>query len=207
MVCDYWHEGRARKHGYKVVAGIDEVGRGCLFGPVVAAAVVLHPTNIIVGLDDSKRLSRKERERLDAVIRRQAVGIGIGSADASCIDRLGIMEAVRIAMTMAALGLPVVPDYLFIDYMRVDHLRQIKQDPVVHGDAIVASIAAASIVAKVCRDRQMENLDPIWPEYGIARNKGYGTVEHLRKLREYGPTPMHRMTFAGVKPKPPVEED
>jgi len=187
------------ERGVRCVAGVDEVGVGPLAGPVVAAAVVLPDRVTLLGLDDSKQVRRAERERLAAAIREQAVGVGIGVVDVADIDRLNVYHAALEAMRRAveALCESCVPDHLLVDARTVPRVSM-TQTSIVHGDANDASIAAASIVAKVYRDALMLQLDERYAGYGFARHMGYGTAQHLRALRELGPTPVHRRSFAPV---------
>jgi ribonuclease HII len=190
-------EEEARATGHSVVAGVDEVGRGALCGPVVAAAVVLGEGFPSEGLDDSKRLSARQREALDVRIRERARAFAIGIADHAEIDRVNILRATLLAMKRAVLALPVEPDLLLIDALRVPGL-DVEQRPIVKGDAQSASIAAASIVAKVTRDALMRQLDREHPGYDLARNMGYGSEEHRMALRRLGPSPIHRRSFGGT---------
>ena len=196
-LCSSRYEREARQRGWLRVAGLDEVGRGSLFGPVVAAAVVLNPRRRIVGLDDSKKLSPERREILAERIREHALVWAVAQADARRIDAWNIYQASRQAMTEALGQLPVPPDYLLIDAMRLDVL--VEQRSLIKGDARSVSIAAASILAKVARDRMMEEWDGVYPNYGLRRNKGYATPDHLEALRLFGPTPHHRYSFAPVR--------
>lgn len=191
------YERAARSAGYSTVAGLDEAGRGALFGPVFAAAVVLNPERQIRGLDDSKQLDPERREVLAARIRERAIAWAVGAADAFEIDRVNILEASRLAMRRAVERLPVVCDYLLIDFIHVD--LDLPQKPLVHGDAVCFSIAAASILAKVERDRALARWDAVFPDYGFASNKGYGTADHLAALDRLGPTSLHRFSFAPVR--------
>lgn len=179
------------------VAGIDEVGRGCLFGDVVAAAVVLPPYSTLEGIDDSKKLSVKKREALYEVIMQQASGVGIARVDAATIDRINIKQAARLAMKQAVEHLQrriqVSPEHLLIDAERID--CDIPQTAIIKGDAVSQSIAAASIIAKVTRDRLCLEWDKLYPQYGISIHKGYATRQHREKIVEYGPSPMHRRSF------------
>ena len=179
------------------MAGVDEAGRAPLAGPVVAAAVVLSPRLVIAGLDDSKRLDAPERELLFALIQARAVAVGVGIVDAQTIDRVNILEATRLAMRMALTSLDAVPELVLTDFVAVPGVDA-PQRNLVRGDQRSASVAAASIVAKVTRDRLMDALDEAYPVYGFARHKGYPTLEHRRALREHGPCPVHRRSFAGV---------
>jgi len=176
------------------------VGRGALFGPVVAAAVVLPPRMDALaraGLKDSKQLTRKERERLDRRIRKRALAVSVAEVDSETIDRVNIYQATRIAMLAAVQGLSMTPDHLLIDAMRVDH--PCPQTKLIYGDSLSLSIAAASVVAKVHRDRLMRELDVVHPGYGLASHKGYATPSHRKQLRELGPCPLHRRSFAPVR--------
>lgn len=179
---------------YPLICGIDEVGRGPLAGPVYAAAVILPKDKEILYLNDSKKLSEKKREELYDVIMENAVGVGIGSADPETIDRINILQATYEAMRMAIDNLPVRPDILLNDAVTIPRV-DIKQVGIIKGDARSISIAAASIVAKVTRDRIMYELDKQYPEYRFANNKGYGTAEHIEALKTIGPSPIHRMSF------------
>lgn len=183
--------------GYQAICGIDEVGRGPLAGPVVAAAVILPNDELILGLNDSKQLSEKKRESLYQIIQEKAVAIGIGVVDETTIDAINIYQAARLAMTKAVEQLAVQPDYLLIDAMELD--LDIQQISLIKGDARSQSIAAASIIAKVYRDHLMVELDKQYPGYGFGKNAGYGTKEHLEGLEKYGVTPIHRKTFAPIK--------
>lgn len=185
---EYWHK------GYPHIAGIDEVGRGCLFGDVVAAAVVLPQDLVLEGVDDSKKLSAKKRELLFDIIMERAMAVGIGFVDAATIDQINIKQATRLAMKQAVEKLTVRPDFLLIDAEKVD--LSIPQLSVIKGDATSQSIAAASIIAKVTRDRLCQGeWDARYPEYGIAVHKGYATKLHREQIRALGPTPMHRKSF------------
>jgi ribonuclease HII len=195
--CGTWFERRGRSAGFQRIAGVDEVGRGALFGPVLAAAVILDPTTRIRGIQDSKKLVASERERLDAEIRRRAVAWSIASVEAGEIDRINIYQASRLAMRQAVRGLKTSPDLILVDALRLD-LDQ-PQLPIIHGDALSVSIAAASIIAKVERDRLMQHWDRVYPQYQLGRNKGYATAVHRARLRELGPTPLHRFSYAPVK--------
>ena len=189
------------KQGYLRVAGVDEVGRGPLAGPVVAAAVVFPPsfrTRLLPGLRDSKQLTAKARERLAPQVRRFAAGVGIGSASPSEIDALGIVGATVAAMSRAIRELPQSADHLLVDALRLE-CDGLPCRPIIHGDALCCSIAAASIVAKVDRDSLMVELDALHPGYGFARHKGYPTAEHRAALERLGPTPLHRRSFAPVR--------
>ncbi len=179
------------------VAGLDEAGRGPLAGPVVAAAVVLGPGTRITGVDDSKRLTPEERESLYPVIHARAVAVGVGVIDAETIDRVNILQATRRAMGLALGSLGVEPELVLTDFVALDGLR-CPQRNLVNGDQRSATVAAASIIAKVTRDRMMAEADRAYPQYGFGRHKGYATLEHLAALIMHGPCPLHRRTFNGV---------
>ncbi len=196
-LCSSRYERLARQRGWQRIAGLDEAGRGSLFGPVVAAAVILNPRRRIVGLDDSKKLTPEYREELAPRIREHALAWAVAEVDASRIDAWNIYQASRQAMTAAFEALAVPPDYLLIDAMYLDVCCE--QQSLVHGDARSISIAAASILAKVDRDRLMDEWDKIYPQYGLASHKGYGTPQHLEALKTFGPTPLHRFSFAPVR--------
>ena len=184
-----------KKYDYcQYICGIDEVGRGPLAGPVVAGAVILPKGCRILYINDSKKLSEKKREELFDVITKEAVSIGIGMASPETIDSVNILQATYEAMRMAISRLSVVPDILLNDAVTIP-LVDIEQVPIIKGDAKSLTIGAASIMAKVTRDRMMIEYDSIYPEYGFARNKGYGTKEHIAALKENGPSPIHRRTF------------
>lgn len=183
--------------GYEWIAGIDEVGRGPLAGPVVSAAVILPKNVVIYGLNDSKQLSEKKRETLYEQIQEKAVAIGLGIIGEETIDEVNIYEASKLAMCEAVNKLTTTPDYLLIDAMTLD--LPIPQKKLIKGDARSISIAAASIIAKVFRDRLMRDYDQQYPGYGFAHNAGYGTKEHLLGLKKQGLTPIHRKSFAPVK--------
>ena len=196
-VCGWKFEKAARKQGALRIAGLDEVGRGPLFGPVVAAAVILAPRCRIDGLTDSKKLSAKKREEFEGQIRRNAVAWAVAVVDVETIDRINIRRASLLAMRLAVEQLALSPDYLLID--GVDTIDwQGPQKAVVEGDAISLSIAAASVLAKVHRDRMLVEFDSQFPGYGLASHKGYGSAEHLAALARLGPTPMHRKSFHPV---------
>jgi ribonuclease HII len=182
--------------GLRLIAGVDEVGRGSLFGPVVAAAVILDPDDRIRGLRDSKLLPAERREVLAERIRARAIAWSIAAVDAARIDQINIYHASRLAMMQAVSQLSLAPDHLLIDALRIDFACP--QTPIIHGDALSASIAAASIIAKVERDRMIREWDPVFPIYGLASNKGYYTRKHVNALRRYGPSPLHRQSFEPV---------
>lgn len=181
-----------------MVAGVDEVGRGCLFGPVFAGAVILDPAKPpIRGLNDSKALDAAERETLDVKIRERALAWAIGAADCFEIDEINILQASRLAMKRAVENLSIRPDFLLVDACTVD--LPLEQMSLIKGDARSVSIAAASIVAKVARDKAMVEWDRVFPQYGLARHKGYYTPEHVAAIREHGPTWLHRYSFEPVR--------
>lgn len=182
--------------GHRFIAGIDEVGRGPLAGPVVACAVILSPENPVYGLDDSKKLSAKKRGELFLEIRDKAVTIGVGVVNHDEIDRLNIYQASRQAMLMAVNDLAVPPSYLLLDAMLID--SPLPQEKIIKGDAQSVSIAAASIVAKEMRDDLMRECHQLYPHYGFDKNAGYGTKEHLAGLEKYGPCEIHRRSFRPV---------
>jgi ribonuclease HII len=193
----YHFESAAWRRGISRLAGVDEAGRGPLAGPVVAAAVVLAPGARIAGVDDSKRLLPEERQRLFDVIRERAVGVGVGIVDHLTIDRINILQATRLAMGQALGALGLEPELVLTDYVTVPGLR-CPQRNLVEGDRRSASVAAASIIAKVTRDRIMEEADREYPVYGFGRHKGYPTPEHRMALEQHGPCALHRRTFAGI---------
>ena len=194
--CTLKYEKRAWQVGAKLVAGADEVGRGSLFGPVVAAAVVLDPAYRIRGLRDSKLLPAERREELYLRIREHSIAWAVAAVDSARIDQINIYHASRLAMLQAVQSLNPVADYLLVDAVRLD--CDLPQVGIIHGDALSASIAAASILAKVERDRMIAAWDPVFPVYGLASNKGYSTPHHIAALREHGPSPLHRQSFAPV---------
>ena len=193
----YRYEGQAWRSGLARVAGVDEAGRGPLAGPVVAAAVVVTPEHRMRGMCDSKLLTPERREELFLVIHERAFAVGVAVVDHVTIDRVNILEATRFAMLDALAQLPIPPDFVITDFVALPKVP-CPQKNLVDGDARCASVAAASIVAKVTRDRIMRELDKQFPEYGFARHKGYGTPDHIAALDRYGPCPVHRRSFAGV---------
>ena len=188
---DYWTK------GVGFLCGIDEVGRGPLAGPVVAASVILPEGCHIEGIKDSKKLSPKRREELFDKIRNNAIAVGLGIVEPILIDRINILQATYEAMRRAILSMRVFPEYVIVDGGPIPGLP-LPQEGIVKGDSLSISIGAASIVAKVLRDRIMEMYDLIFPQYGFARNKGYGTKEHIEALFRYGPCPIHRRSFKPV---------
>jgi len=196
-VCGMQLEEAARRRGALRIAGLDEVGRGPMFGPVVAAAVILAPKCRIEGLTDSKKLTEKRRNELDAEIRQNAVAWAIAAVDAATIDQINILRASLLAMRRAVEQLALTPDYLLIDGRdTIDW--PCPQQAVIGGDGLSLSIAAASVLAKVFRDRMLVELDQQFPGYGLARHKGYCCPEHFEALARLGPTPLHRRSFSPV---------
>ncbi len=202
--CSLKFEKKAWAVGAQRVAGVDEVGRGSLFGPVVAAAVILEPGYRIRGLRDSKLLSAERREELAIRIREHSIAYAVAAVDSGRIDQINIYQASRLAMLDAVRQLACGADYLLVDAVKLD--CDLPQQAIIHGDALSASIAAASILAKVDRDRMISAWDPVFPVYGLASNKGYSTPHHLAALREHGPSPLHRQSFAPVWSSPVPQE-
>lgn len=195
--CEAIFEQELHARGFLAVAGVDEVGRGALFGPVFAAAVVLSPDRPVRGLNDSKMLEAERREVLAERIRERAVAWSVAAVDAATIDRVNIYHATRMAMRAAVVQLVPVPDFVLIDAVPLD--LPMPQRPLIKGDARCHAIAAASIVAKVARDACMRVWDGVFPAYGLASHKGYSTPEHLKRIRDLGPTPLHRLSFEPVR--------
>src|SRR5690242_15738492 len=187
--CQAALEQELRARGYRFIAGVDEVGRGSLFGAVVAGAVILSPDVAIRGLNDSKQLDPDRREVLAARIRERAIAWAVAAA---AIDRINIYQASRLAMKMAISQLNPYPDFLLVDAVPLE--LPIPQQPIIQGDERCHAIAAASIVAKVYRDQMMREWDKFYPEYGLANHKGYQTPEHMKAIRTHGPTPLHRLS-------------
>ena len=202
--CTLRYEKKAWAAGARLVAGVDEVGRGSLFGCVVAAAVILDPAYRLRGLRDSKLLLPQRREILAERIREHAIAWAIAAVDAARIDQINIYQASRAAMHDAVQRLAPAADHLLIDAVKLD--CELPQHSIIHGDALSASIAAASILAKVERDRIMCEWDAVFPAYGLACHKGYSTPKHIAALRELGPTPLHRQSFAPVWQNPVPQE-
>ncbi len=192
QMSEYEKEFRAR--GLKLIAGMDEAGRGPLAGPVVAACVILDPERPVYGVNDSKKLSPKRRAELKAEIEEKALAIGVGIVDEKTIDEINILEATKLAMKQAVQNLGVLPEILLIDALTLKDLL-IPQEGIIKGDAKSVSIAAASIIAKETRDAMLMELDQQYPEYGFASHKGYGTPQHIQAIKEYGPLPVHRRSF------------
>ncbi len=197
MRCGTRFERQGRRDGYRSIAGVDEGGGGALFGPVVAAAVILDPARPIRGIRDSKVLEPNVRERLADKIRNSAIAWAVGSIEAAEIDRINIYQASLLAMRQAVMALQIPPDLLLVDARRLD--LEIPQIAIIRGDAQCVSVAAASIIAKVERDALMREWDRVFPDYGLASHKGYSTPAHKKALRELGPTPLHRTSYAPVR--------
>ncbi|WP_040204975.1 ribonuclease HII [Neobacillus jeddahensis] len=190
-------ERKCRAEGFRFIAGIDEVGRGPLAGPVVAAAVILPGDFYLAGIDDSKKLSEKRRQEYDIIIRREAIAYSISMIHADVIDEINIYEATKKAMNAAVASLKPNPDFLLIDAMKLE--TPYPSESIFKGDAKSISIAAASIVAKVARDELMKELSITYPDYGFQQNMGYGTKEHIDAIKQFGITSYHRKSFAPVK--------
>jgi ribonuclease HII len=201
MRCQAKYERDARTQGFERIAGVDEVGRGALFGPVFAAAVILSPERPIRGLNDSKQLLPERREVLAKRIRERAIAWAVAACDAFEIDHINIYQASRLAMRRAIQKLNPAPDYLLVDAITVD--LPISQRALIHGDALSQCIAAASILAKVERDACMCEWDKVFPEYGLKSNKGYSTDRHWKALENHGPTTVHRFSFWPVRDHSP----
>ena len=190
------YENKLYDKGYKLICGIDEVGRGPLLGPVVTSAVILPVGYYNPEIKDSKKLSEKKREKLFDIITKDAISIGIGIVDEKKIDEINIYEATKVAMKMAIDNLSIKPDYVLIDAMKLD--IDIPSNSIIKGDAKSESIAAASIIAKVTRDRMIDEIDKEYSMYDLKNNKGYGTKKHLEALKEYGPCKYHRYSYSPV---------
>jgi ribonuclease HII len=198
---NFEEEGKLKSQGYKFIAGIDEAGRGALAGPVVAGAVILpYPncSNWLKLVRDSKELSAKKRESLFGLIQKEAVAVGVGIVSPQVIDAINILEAAKLAMMQAVAKLSRQPQFLLIDRLTLPQCAM-PQRGITRGDKLCLSIACASIVAKVTRDHIMEDLDRVYPGYGLAKHKGYGTREHMACLQQLGASPIHRLSFAPVK--------
>lgn len=193
MMMDWW-----LPDGEELVAGVDEVGRGPLCGAVVTAAVILDPLRPIEGLNDSKKLNQAQREALYPLIQQRAVAWAIGRAEVHEIDQLNILHATMLAMQRAVAGLSIQPDRVLVDGNRCPILPM-PSEPVIQGDGLIPAISAASILAKVTRDREMQEMELLYPGYGIGKHKGYATREHLDALQALGATPIHRRSFAPVR--------
>jgi ribonuclease HII len=196
LACGNKYEKVARAQGATMIAGVDEVGRGSLFGCVVAAAVILPENTRIRGLRDSKQLVREDRERLAKIVEQKAIAIAIEEVDVETIDRINIYQASKLAMVGAVSKLAPQPDHLLIDAVQLD--LPCAQTSIIYGDSLSISIAAASVIAKVYRDQRMRELHEIYPQYGLASHKGYSTPEHLAALEKHGPSPLHRKSFRPI---------
>ena len=191
------YEKKLYKKNITLIAGVDEVGRGPLVGPVVAAAVILPKNYKLEGLDDSKKLTEKKREKLYPIIMKDAIAVGIGEVSAKEIDEINIYEASRKAMMKAIDNLKIKPEYILVDAMPL--FTEIPFNAIIHGDALSLSIAAASVIAKVTRDKMMIDLDEKYPMYGFKKHKGYPTKLHLENLKKYGPLENYRFTYGPVR--------
>lgn len=188
------YETQGYEKGYNIIAGLDEAGRGPLAGPVVASAVILPQGLFIPRLNDSKKLSAKVRDEIFDIIKEKAVSYGIGIVDEKCIDEINILNATKRAMEIAVTNLKSKPDLLLLDSIQLENI-EIDQISIVKGDSLSVSIAAASILAKVTRDRLIDEMDNLYPEYGFKSHKGYGTKEHIDAIKKYGICPIHRISF------------
>ena len=195
----YEYEDEARQQGYKLIAGVDEAGRGSLAGPMLVAAVILPPNIFIDHLNDSKKLTHNIRERLYEEIVKSAISYKAICVNIEDIDKYNIYQATIQGMYRAVKELPIQPDFVLTDAMKVAFDEPIQTRSIIHGDALSASIAAASIIAKVTRDRMTDEWDLDYPEYGFAHNRGYGTKAHIEAIYKYGPSPIHRHSFEPVK--------
>ena len=184
-----------RKQGYKYICGIDEAGRGPLAGPVSVCAIVMDLDEMIEGVNDSKKVSPKKRDTLFETIKQKALSYKCVMLDSKVIDEINILEATKKAMKEAVSGLSIKPDLILVDAVKIDF--ECETRPIIKGDATSYSIASASIIAKVSRDKLMEEYEITYPDYGFAKHKGYGTAEHIKAIREKGPTPIHRKSFIG----------
>ena len=192
----YEYETELIKTGVKLIGGVDEVGRGPLVGPVVSACVILPLNYQLEGLNDSKKLTPKKREKFYEIIKKDAISIGLGIVSENVIDEINIYEATKVAMLDAINNCHIKPEHVLIDAMKLE--LDIPTTSIIKGDAKSITIAAASVVAKVVRDREMYELDKIYPMYDLAKNKGYGTKKHLEAINEYGITKYHRLSYAPV---------
>lgn len=190
------YEKELYKKNISLIAGVDEVGRGPLVGPVVAAAVILPKNYELLGLTDSKKLSEKKRDAFYEILQTDAIAIGVGVISAKTIDEVNIYEASKLAMKEALSNLKIKPEYVLIDAMPLD--LDVDSTSIIHGDALSLSIAAASVIAKVTRDKMMYDLDKVYPMYDLAHNKGYGTKKHIAAIKEYGITKYHRLSYKPV---------
>ena len=189
------HEEELRKKGFKYICGIDEAGRGPLAGPVVVASVIMPLDSMIEGVNDSKKVSEKKREKLYELILEEAISYGVGIVGQDEIDDINILNATKKGLTMSLQELTQKPDIIIVDALNHIDTLGIPYESIIKGDAKCYSIAAASIIAKVTRDRIMREWDKVYPEYGFSKHKGYGTASHIAAIREYGPCQLHRKTF------------
>ena len=189
------YENQLRERGYKYICGVDEVGRGPLAGPVTCCAVIMDLDDLIVGVNDSKKVSKSKREKLFDVIMSKAIAVSTVSYSPEKIDEMNILNATKACMKDAVTSLAVKPDVVIVDALKLD--IPYKTFGIIHGDALSYSIGAASIVAKVTRDRYMEEMAKEYPQYDFEHNMGYGTAKHISALKEFGPTPIHRKSFIG----------
>ena len=189
------HEEELRKKGFKYICGIDEAGRGPLAGPVVVASVIMPLDSMIEGVNDSKKVSEKKREKLYDLILEEAISYGVGIVGQDEIDDINILNATKKGLTMSLQELTQKPDIIIVDALNHIDTLGIPYESIIKGDAKCYSIAAASIIAKVTRDRIMREWDKVYPEYGFSKHKGYGTASHIAAIREYGPCQLHRKTF------------
>lgn len=192
------YERELYEQGFTLIGGVDEAGRGPLVGPVVAACVILPVNYSLPGLTDSKQLSEKKREQLYDIIMKEAVSVGVGIVDAKTIDEINILEASRLAMKLAIDNMPIKPEYVLSDAMKLSNIEMNYKD-IVHGDALSLSIAAGSVIAKVTRDRMLCELDKQYPEYGFAKHKGYPTKAHLEAIKKFGLLDCYRFSYKPVK--------
>lgn len=189
------YEEELYKKGLKYIAGIDEAGRGPLAGPVIVGAVIMKPDSMIEGVNDSKKISEKKREILYEKIIKEAIAWGVGIVNQQEIDEINILNATKKALTMAIQNLSIKPDQIIVDALENINTLKIPYTSVIKGDAKIYSVSVASIIAKVTRDRIMREYDTVYPQYGFAGHKGYGTAKHIQAIKEYGPCPLHRRTF------------
>ena len=195
----YKYENELQREGYKLIAGVDEAGRGSLAGPMIIAAVILPPDLFIDHLNDSKKLTHNMREKLYDIIISNAISFSSICVNIEDIDKLNVYRATIDGMCRAVKSLPIKPDYVLTDAMKVIFDNGIETKSIIHGDALSASIAAASIIAKVTRDRMTDEWNKTYPQYGFSHNRGYGTKTHIEAIRKFGPSPIHRHTFEPVK--------
>jgi ribonuclease HII len=191
------YESEIRGRGYSLIAGIDEVGRGPLAGPVVSAAIILNANFIPIGVNDSKKVSEKKRTELFEILKANCVSYGIGIVDEKIIDEINILNAVKLSMKIAIEAMKIPPDFLLTDAITLDNVN-IPQKSIIKGDSLSVSIASASIIAKVSRDRIMLAYDRYYPDYGFAKHKGYGTKAHFEAIKKIGISPIHRVSYIHI---------